>query len=1030
MIPQSHTRAPLRPGARSFIGPLALALCCGLAATPACDDPFPPAHERVWADFGTEVFSLLRDEYRWSSTPEVGQRRAETLDAHRDALVAGLNALIAPPVEDGLNDALVALLPLYDPDPTGAPGPLPAMTGDLATILDHALADPRTPAAIAALDAAPATVPDAVERFIGALSRHPIALIDRLVPLALELEDELTDLFRYLHRELPALEDDPPPHARRMGLIHRLLDHELNITTEPVGPLVLAARLDARGAPRVLPGPGGELPAPFVDADRDGLVDVDAFSRPVDAAGAPIPMPTFSAQPTAGEQRDRLGRAFIDGELVFDYRDLRQSALAWILRDGRRLLTDGAHFDLVVAFESLLGGRGLRDDADGSYPGFAVEAAPLLELVHVLNELRRYPRVVPLLRALEHVVTAREPLFRQLVTGLARAREILRDAPSLAPDNTLLEDLHPTLAAMAAHGHLRALLGAMAAPETQSMFDGLATMIKHTGLGLPADMAALETPTQVDGLAFTSPTPWERPDETDADRSWLQKAAYLMWDTRRAPAFLKLFDEVEIREVEITADMSALYVRAIAGEAVISLGNDLLDTLAVELVREFDDLTPSAEQLNLYMNHHQADTGNPVCNQGVQVRAHYGPALLALQTSGSLRSLRPWVREIVRDGRETDFVDLFAELAAHYSERAFTSGSFVSHGTGFRALEPYLVRVIEETNIKGHLLELGAWAHTATVEVDGEVVNVADELDGILRWLLDPDAGVGLRDGTTAIPSRAGGEIERPSRLQLLLHAFDLIDDALSDAPEARAAWDRVDLIGVFLDVEPDGQLTNRHALDLLVALVPILADELAEAIADPTWDASVATFVADVEDALGSRAFAAVADALTHVRLHPQHRALVDEIIAASLAEEPVAADADLFGATLEVLSLFASLDADAALTQLLRFVGAVLDPDARLVLDALEHLDAIRALDADRVLDALVVNLFTESERGVYPYKALKEAIKQVERLTPARAEAPGPRAPLDAADFTAALEAVRAWLRDDQRGAERLFDVVRSR
>ncbi|TNF25658.1 MAG: hypothetical protein EP329_22645 [Deltaproteobacteria bacterium] len=1000
---------------------LALAL---LVAPTACDEPLNTERTRTYADFGTEAYGILHDEYLWSSTPEVGAVRAGVIASRRDDLVTALNALIEGPVENGMLPVLERLVPLYDNRPDGSAGPFPQMTRDVADILDVLLSDERTVEAVAALDNAFGANPDAVERLLGTLARHPIALLDRVTDMTLALEPELTELFRYLHRELPTLEDGHLRTTTEKGILQRLLEVKVENATEVTGPPVFSARIDGRGAP-VVNASGGAPPSPFVDGDGDGQVDVDEAGRPIDDLGVVVNMPTFSGRTTANEQRDQLGRALVDGSFVYDYFELRSTALAFLLRDGRTLLAQGVHFDLFTAFEALLGGRVSRDDADGQYTGFYVEAAPLLDLLHVVNELRRYPRLVQLTRALERGVVEREQLFRSLVLDIAKARAIFEPAPSLTPGNTLFEDLHPTLASMARHGLLRALVAAAKTPENQGMFESLAKQMSFTQLSLPSDMDLLETPAQVSNLNFFGATPWDREDLSDADRSWLQKSSYLMWDTQGTGAYLKLFDRVTAYDVVITDDMANMYVDAIADATVIDLGNELLNDLAVMLVSEFDDLTPTAEQLNLYMNHDQSTTGNPVCRRGHQVRQHYGPALLALQASGSLRALRPWVKEIVAAGRTSDFVSLFATLAVHYSPRTFTEDGFTSVGTGFRKLEPYLVKLFEETQFPTHFIQFSAWADQASFVLDGQTLNVADELDSFLKWMLDTDAHVALRDGSTSIASKHGGTIANPSRMQLLVDAFDRVDAALDASPTARAAWDRVDLLGLFLDLDVDGQLENKHALDITVALVPTIADQLTESIARPDWQEGIESFDEDMADLMGSRGFAAATDAMGRIRDTPEFHALVDELLAAMFAEEPPSADTDLFGANLQMLSLLSQVRVPMdATTQLLRFVGGLLDPDKRYVFNALETLQKIRVQDPDNVMTALAQNLFREQTLGVFPYKTLKQAIKEAQR------PAPGAGTLYSAGDFREVLTDLRDWLRDEQRGAERLYEIIRSR
>lgn len=1002
-------------------------LVFALTGLAACTEAFPTEQTQQHGDFGTEVYAMLHNEFLWSGTQARGEAKAAAFAQSKGDLVWALNTVAEAPVDSKMLPVLEAFLPLYDARADGSAGDLPRMTRDVAGILDAFVGDPRNLEAMAELDGAPAASPDAVEHLLGAVIRHPIALADRAIALTLDLEPELTQLFTYLHRKLPTL-DDSAPDGTSLSLLQRLLAVNIEVTTEPIGPLALSARFDGRGAPVVRRLPSGDWPAPFVDRDGDGQVDIDALGRPVDALGAPIDMPTFSGRSTAGETRDAIGRPLVDNHIVYDYFDLRQTVIAYLMRDARKLAADGVHYDLFTAFEALLGGRVQRDDADGPYPGFYVEEAPLLDLLHVVNELRRYPRLVPLIRTAQHLVAARELLFRQLTIDLAKARRIFDDAPALTAGNSLLEDLHPALASLASHGLLRSMLAAARTPENQELFTALATQMRYTDMNFPSDMATLTTALHVDNLRFQGPTPWGRPDTTDADRSWFQKACYLLHDTREAPVFLKLFDSQEIHDVQITDDMAKLYTNAIAGKALISLGNSFLETLAVELVDEFDDLTPSAEQLNLFMNHDQVETGNPICNQGEQVRNHYGKALLALQASKGLSSLRPWVEDIVAAGRQEDFVGLLSTLAEHYSEVASTTpGGFKSYGTGFRRVEPYFVRVVDETDLPRHFLDLAAWADQEVFTLDdGTTTNVADELDLFLRWMLDPNAGVARRGGETTIASKHGGTIDHPSRLQLLVDAFDRISAAMDASPTAKAAWDRVDLLGIFLDLDASGQaLANKHALDVLIALVPILADEAADAIDDPDWEESIATFDQDAEDLFVSRGFGAAVDAMAKIRDTPAHRAFVDELLQAMLAEESPSEDADLFAANLQVLSLFAQMRVPGDVTtQLLRFLGAILDPGRRYVLNLMDTLKRMRALDPEAVMTSMAKNLFVEPERGRFPYKIIKDAVKRATRLEP------GSAAPYSALDFGAIMGGLRDWMRDDQKGMERLYDVILSR
>jgi hypothetical protein len=807
------------------------------------------------------------------------------------------------------------------------------------------------------------------------------------------------------------------PRAKLRGLV--------DVTSEPLGAPVYSARIDGRGAPVVNRMPNGQFPPPFVDNNGDGLVDIDIYSRPLDADSQVIDMPTFAWQPTANESRDQLGRAIIETTIVYDYFDLRQSLLAFLMRDGRQLIQDGVHHDLFTAFDTLLGGRVNRSDADGVYTGFYVEEAPLLDLLYLMNEIRRYDHLVPLIRALEALIVQRPALFKQMFVDIAKVRDIFSDAPSLEDKNGMFEDIHPTLSRIVRAGGMRDLFRTATEAGSDRLWDAMVTMMGFTGMNFPFDMSLLETPADVDLLQFHSPTPWGSPDTDDTQRSWLQKAAYLIADTKGAPVNMILFDIIEIPEIQITDDMAELYITAIADKAVLDLTPDFLEDAAVALAPEFNDIYLQAEELNLYMNHDQTATGNPIGNQGIQVRKLYGPALLAMQTSGNLASLRPWVKRLVARGLTQDFINLFETLAHHYSEVESTVGGFRSEGTGFRRIEPWLVRVFRDTDFGDHFLSFEAWADSATFQVDGVTYNVADELDRFLGWMLDTDAGITRRNGDGTVPSDRGGVITRPSRLQIMVDAFDRIDQALDAEPAARAAWDNVDLLGMFMDLDANGQLKNKHAIEVMTKLVPILADEVAQALGEPDWNESLETFIPDLEDMMGSRGFTALVDMMREIKDTPRHRALIDELLNAQMAEIPPAEDQDMFGATLMVLATVGQirLPIDAG-TRILRFVGRLLDPAKRRVLNQMETLRDMRAYDPQRVTSDLAINMFEELEVGHTPIGAVMDAIEDSLRPNPSET------GPYTAEDLKVVFQKMADWLRDDQKGMEQLYQVIRSR
>ena len=81
----------------------------------------------------------------------------------------------------------------------------------------------------------------------------------------------------------------------------------------------------------------GQVPAPFVDADGDGLPDVDALGRFVTSDGSLPPSPFFSVDGASGP-RDSSGRALSasgNGALVYGYVGVHRTFGAALARDVR-----------------------------------------------------------------------------------------------------------------------------------------------------------------------------------------------------------------------------------------------------------------------------------------------------------------------------------------------------------------------------------------------------------------------------------------------------------------------------------------------------------------------------------------------------------------------------------------------------------------------------------------------------------------------------------------------------------------------
>ncbi|MCA9524022.1 MAG: hypothetical protein KC609_23810 [Myxococcales bacterium] len=1027
---------------------LGLALALG---APGCakEGEFVTKREIPREDFGTEVFNILRREMSWSKSN--ADAKVAVLDESRLELINALNAMIDQPVRSDLQDALVKILPLYDFKPDGSPGELPELTQDLARILERLLLDNRTLDALSKLDAGKGAPPDATNRLIYRFLQYEKELFPTLAKLFSEQEPLLNELFLYLHYKLPTLEDVDPPELPTLG--ERFLkEDETLVSTSPAYSLLL----DSKGNPLVTYKNGKPLP-PFIDNDNNGEVDTDAFGNPIDAQGKVIDIKPFTAQTGPGIARDEYGRAFVGVDPLYRYIDMRKTLLAMMLQDAGEILKRDYHLQLITALEPLLGTRTSRKDPEGTFLGYEGSFNPLLDLLYAGNMLRRYPRLPQTIQILAEVARQKPTLLVGLVTELAKMIEIFSGPDLLAPKNTFFEEFHPYLELLAKNGLLADVLRAMADPRIKNLPTSLGDMLRYSELDLPADMSNLKTPSDVDNLDYKTETDWTKSDQDgDQYKSLFQKTQALIYYTNRAPLAVKLFDQINLPFLTITDNMAAFYILGVAGKAKLDVP---LADQAVNLIDEFDDTTPTAEQLNLFLNHDQQLLGNATDNVGKQVRFHYGDMLLALQRTGMLDVLRPLAEAFVNKGKEELFVDLLSLVHEHYGSNVKNETKDVSKGTNIRATEPKLLRLVDETTFLSKVIELSTFLSTLEITHRGEKLNAIDELSKFVRYLTDTEEPLVTRDGRAWVFSgacgnvrfkiKANGEpeldqnlspipectkrVEKISRLHILFDALDNVkyrlERPVSDptAEELRkkgkTAWDAIDIVDVLLAIE-NGKLKNETTAPLIVNLLPVLADHFEREFYKPSYLTDIDKGFADLKAFFESRGFAAVVDIVKLLRDTPEYRDTINPLLV-RLLDPNQTGERDLYGAVLMFLSDSIQFRVDPnAGTQMLRYLAAVLQPEDRLLFRVIEAANKMYQLDDKRTLVELAKNLMRESPVGVFPINAMGLVIKQLHRAVP---NAPGPRT---ATDFKFIVEKMVDYLRDKEKGVERLYTIIRGR
>lgn len=383
--------------------------------------------------------------------------------AHRERLIAAIDAMWPQPMLDDVQEFATSdgFLAAYDQG-----------TVEAAMIALHGMLDelaPRTDMlqVFERLSLRKGYTPGASGTLASILSSPDLADVlrytsDDIAPGG-DAHDALVLLAEATALELQSLEapaDPRDPESTQNLLMDLLLTQHSSLSTQT--PLLLVAR-DHRGIAEIAPLPTGVLPGPFVDADGDGLADVDELGRYVDASGgvidAPTPLPTADPDPE-GTVRDELGRAIETGVSqlpLYRYLNPDDTLLVALARDASALLHPdrGTGIDLVRGAGALLGMRAPAvRDYDGrqlEYSGFDTAQSPILDAMYGGLQVLRAANVDDVLALGRVMLTDHEPTAAELAEALVNTLRVpgdlgeLGDRAKLEDDSRLIDDLVPVI---------------------------------------------------------------------------------------------------------------------------------------------------------------------------------------------------------------------------------------------------------------------------------------------------------------------------------------------------------------------------------------------------------------------------------------------------------------------------------------------------------------------------------------------------------------------------------------------------------
>ncbi len=615
---------------------------------------------------------------------------------------------------------------------------------------------------------------------------------------------------------------------------------------------------DVRGVPLVRADETGALPQPFVDVDGDGLADIDAVGRFVDADGAVIAAPAPYELAPGDEDvlwptRDQAGRALVgpDGDTVYEHIDLDETLFAALVRDGAAIIDPdrGAALDAISGLTTLLGprqdtSRNLDGEAFG-YVGFDTSQSALLDMMHGYLQIVRDPAADDLLALLDVLLRDHEPAVARLAESAVAAARLGDAFPEaeLTADSPLYDDLMPMLRQVAADPALLAdLMRALEDPATERAMLHFRNYMRYS------DRFSFDAAGNVTG-SFATPVDHSRPDN-GFDRSIFQRLIHLITDTNgaktcnkqgadvRDPVFgaitIDTYNECELLQVDSMALLfvqSMVYAKDQNGNVIFDGGqprtkatlefnwnNALIeaiisDGLIADLVGIPDFGThPTPQALARFLftepNDFLARVVDPALDRDDDlIIDEHADTLQVWEVGGFYDDIRPLLQAFADHDQEQLFLDIIGVLHHHWPSRQSVNyqqsnpdGSNYVFASNAVSYEPLIVEILSREQLVPALVAAAPVLNQ--LAVDGRPVS--DVVAGAITWLTLPQDGLARRDGATSTVTGDGRPVETLSPWYVLADAYAAKRAAYDADPAAGEAWDTAvsGLVDVFVRAE------------------------------------------------------------------------------------------------------------------------------------------------------------------------------------------------------------------------------------
>ncbi len=848
----------LTPHLAKAWGVLALVACC--AALVSCKKEYDFEREDTpTRSLGHELFVIWKDTAELS--PENPSQKTQMLDDNYIEFVDAIDTIAPEDDLEAIDQFLINLLKVVDE------GILPAITRKLQAVIEKAVQDDALLRALAT-----PTGPDtdsfvengAPDNFLGHASGYPrlpelLGMVSRIAVENDGVTDEgvrtfeepaaISDMTRVLARELrEATPSDEEPLAITLRDMALSEDPEY-AADQAVAPMYVVL-FDERGYPLAAPDGAGGVSFPFVDNDGDGLADLNPAGEFVYQNGNSGMLEPFALTDDPGSPvvRDAFGRATLPGgQFAFQYVDIHSTGLGFLVREFQPLSAKDTLYDMLVAFQTVMGPKTVHTDEIGGYEGYAADQ-PLNQLTYSLVHMMATPAMPEVMEDLAILMERHPDAIAALMYEMDNMVEILNKHNVEMDDRqTMAYDALPYLQEIAADPLLFAdVMAAMEKPIFVKTGEPLALMLRYkdsdtipaTGGAYDSCFLSCEATHEIGTLnryncirncpnselfseAYDPAVP-----ETERGRAQLQKFLHLIHDTAGVPY------SMAIKEASLNGsplpDLPPLLHLEGAGEAFMAsvagnldlaeqvpdevwasdlgdlldlLGADagsvasLLSTLSPLFGTELDE-RPRPHQITRLFNQKDLrfetdsiilDVYDPVCKDGHVMANHLAYGLFLGEASGAIDTIHPMAVAFSAHKKEWVLAGLFGVLHNHYT----SDPSLYKKANGNDSeMKGGNLRVYEESleelmSNEDFFLALHNFSLAVRDVEQSTGRPVKENLRQLLAHALKED-GFRKHNGDDFIIIDDGRTVSNPTRMHVMIDAVGEASIRLKQVPETR----------------------------------------------------------------------------------------------------------------------------------------------------------------------------------------------------------------------------------------------------